>query len=355
MTSGFWRQALARALPGMMDSGKAGATDYPPPQHGEWVVRDFRFHTGQTLPELRLAYTTVGEPTGEPVLVLHGTNGSAQSMLTPSFAGRLLGPGQPLDARKHFIILPDALGTGRSSKPSDGLRTAFPAYNYDDMVQAQYRLLTEHLGLRHVRAIIGHSMGGMHTWVWAQRYPDFMDIAAPMASLPAAMSGRNWMMRRLLIEAIRSDPEWQGGNYTRQPRSLQFASVFFGTGTNGGDQGLHKLAPNRAAADALVEQRLNAPFSGDANDHIYQWEASRDYDPEPGLERITARVLAINSADDERNPPALGVLETAIARIPHAQAYVIPASADTIGHSTVGLARFYQDRLAQVLASAPRR
>ena len=195
----------------------------------------------------------------------------------------------------------------------------------------------------------------MHTWVWAQRYPDFMEIAVPMASLPAAMSGRNWMMRRLLVESIRNDPEWQGGNYTRQPRSLQFASVFFGTGTNGGNQGLQKLAPNRAAAEALLEQRLKAPFRGDANDHIYQWEASRDYDPEPGLERITARVLAINSADDERNPPELGVLNKAIARIPHAQAYVIPASADTLGHSTVGLARFYQDRLAQVLTNAPRR
>lgn len=355
MTLSFWRKAFAPMLLGVLATGGASAADYPAPKHGEWVVKDFRFHTGQTLPELKLAYSTVGEPTGEPVLVLHGTNGSAESMLTPGFAGTLFGPGQPLDARKHFIILPDAIGTGRSSKPSDGLRAAFPAYNYDDMVQAQYRLLTEHLGVRHVRAIIGNSMGGMHTWVWAQRYPDFMDIAVPMASLPTAMSGRNWMMRRLLVDAIRSDPEWQGGNYTRQPRSLQFASVFFGMGTNGGNQGLQKLAPNRAAADALVEQRLKAPFRGDANDHIYQWEASRDYDPEPGLERITTRVLAINSADDERNPPELGVLDKAIARIPHAQAYVIPASADTLGHSTVGLARFYQDRLAQVLTSAPRR
>lgn len=355
MTLSASGKAFDPVLLGLLPKGPDSPAGYPAPKHGEWVVKDFRFHTGQTLPSLKLAYSTVGDPAGEPVLVLHGTNGSAQSMLTRGFAGTLFGPGQPLDARRYFIILPDAIGTGRSSKPSDGLRAAFPAYNYDDMVQAQYRLLTEHLGLRHVRAILGYSMGGMHTWMWAQRYPDFMDIAVPMASLPTAMSGRNWMMRRLLVDAIRNDPEWQGGNYTRQPRSLQFASVFFATGTNGGHLGLQKIAPTRAAADALVAERLKAPFCGDANDHIYQWEASRDYDPEPGLERITARVLAINSADDERNPPELGVLDRAMARIPHAHAYVIPASADTTGHSTVCQAHFYQDRLVQLLSDAPHR
>jgi homoserine O-acetyltransferase len=333
----------------------ASTAHHPAPRSSEWVVNDFRFHTGEVLPELRLAYTTVGDPAGEPVLVLHGTNGSANAMLTPAFAGVLFGPGQPLDARRHFIVLPDAIGTGRSGKPSDGLRTAFPAYNYDDMVEAQHRLLTEHLGIRHLRAIIGNSMGGMHTWLWAQRHPDFMDIAVPMAAPPVAMSGRNWMMRRLLIETIRSDPEWQGGQYTRQPRSLKLASVFYSVGTNGGTQHLHSAAPTRAAADALLEQRLQAPFPGDANDHLYQWEASRHYDPEPGLGRITARVLAINSADDERNPPELGLLERAIARIPQAEALWIPASADTCGHATVGQARFYQERLAEVLATAPHR
>lgn len=331
------------------------ADPYPTPQRAEWVVSDFRFHTGEVLPALRQAYTTVGDPAGEPVLVLHGTNGSAEALLNPAFAGTLFGPGQPLDARRHFIVLPDAIGTGRSSKPSDGLRTAFPAYNYGDMVRAQHRLLTEHLGIRHLRAIVGYSMGGMHTWLWAQHHPDFMDIAVPMAALPAPMSGRNWLLRRLVIDAIRHDPAWQGGHYTQQPRSLQVASVFYGLATNGGHLGLQQLAPTRAAADALLDQRLRSPFKGDANDHLYQWEASRDYDPEPGLDRITARVLAILSADDERNPPELGVLERAIARIPHAEALVIPTGPDTTGHATLGQARFYAQALAQVLVTAPRR
>ncbi len=327
---------------------------HPAPQRGEWAVPDFRFHTGEVLPSLKLAYTTVGDPGGESVLVLHGTNGSAESLLGPGFAGQLFGPGQPLDARRYFIVLPDAIGTGRSSKPSDGLRTAFPAYDYGDMVAAQHRLLTEHLCLAHLRAVIGYSMGGMHTWLWARGHPGFMDVAVPLAALPTPMAGRNWMLRRLVTDSIRNDPDWQGGHYTQQPRSLQFASVFYGIATNGGHLGLHQLAPTRAAADALLEQRLKAAFAGDANDHLYQWEASRDYDPTADLERITARVLAINSADDERNPPELQLLEAALARIPHAQALLIPTAADTTGHATALQARFYRDRLADLLATAPR-
>lgn len=207
------------------------AADYPAPKEGSWVVRDFRFHTGEVLPELRLHYTTVGAPTGEPVLILHGTTGSGAGFLTPRFAGELFGPGQPLDASRYYIILPDAIGTGKSSKPSDGLRMSFPKYNYEDMVEAQYRLVKEHLGVRHLRLVQGNSMGGMQTWIRAQKYPDYMDVAVPMASLPTEMSGRNWMMRRLIIDSIRNDPEWMNGNYTRQPRSLQFARVFFGIGT----------------------------------------------------------------------------------------------------------------------------
>ena len=332
----------------------ASAADYPTPKQGSWTVRDFRFHTGEVLPELRLNYTTVGEPSGEPVLILHGTTGSGDGMLYPAFAGELFGPGQPLDASRYYIILPDAIGTGKSSKPSDGLRAAFPRYNYDDMVDAQYRLVKEHLGVRHLRLVLGNSMGGMQTWIWAQKYPDAMDVAVPMASLPTAMSGRNWMMRRLIVDSIRGDPEWMGGNYTKQPRSLQFASVFYGIGTNGGNQALFKAAPTREKADQLLDQRLKASFVRDANDHLYQWESSGDYNPSPGLERVKAALLAINSADDERNPPELGVLDQEIKRVKSGRVLLIPGSEDTAGHGTTAQAKFWKQELAGLLKSAPR-
>jgi homoserine O-acetyltransferase/O-succinyltransferase len=328
--------------------------DYPAPREGDWVARDFRFHTGEVMAELRLHYTTVGAPSGEPVLILHGTAGSGASMLTPAFAGELFGPGQPLDAARYFIILPDAIGTGKSARPSDGLRAGFPRYSYDDMVEAQYRLVTEHLGLRHLRLVLGNSMGGMQTWIWAQKYPGFMDVAVPMASLPTAMSGRNWMMRRLIIDSIRNDPEWLNGNYTRQPRSAQFASVFFGLATNGGNQALFKAAPTREKADQVVDQRLAAPFRGDANDILFQWDSSRDYNPSPGLERIEAALLAINSADDERNPPELGVLDREIRRVRSGRVLLIPASESTAGHGTTGQARFWKKELEELLRAAPR-
>ena len=223
------------------------------------------------------------------------------------------------------------------------------------MIDAQYRLVTEHLGLRSVRLVLGNSMGGMHVWMLAQKYPDFMDVAVPMASVPTEMSGRNWMMRRLIIDSIRNDPEWLNGNYTRQPRSLQFASVFYGIGTSGGNQRLQATAPTREKADQLIAQRMSAPFRGDANDHLYQWESSRDYDASRGLERITATLLAINSADDERNPPELGFLDREIKRVKNGRVLLIPASADTAGHGTTGQARFWKRDLAELLQSAPRR
>ena len=222
------------------------AADYPAPQEGTWVVRDFKFHTGEVLPELKLHYRTIGDKSGEPVIVMHGTTGSGAGFLTPAFAGELFGPGQPLDAKRYYIILPDAVGHGRSSKPSDGLRMKFPRYNYDDMVDAQHRLVTEHLGVKHARLVMGNSMGGMETWIWAQKYPGFMDVAVPMASSPTEMASRNWMTRRLIIDSIRNDPEWKNGEYTKQPRSAQFASVFFGIATSGGNQALYKAAPTRA-------------------------------------------------------------------------------------------------------------
>jgi homoserine O-acetyltransferase len=326
----------------------------PAPKTGSWVVRDFRFHTGTVLPELRLSYTTVGEPSGEPVLVLHGTAGSGTGMLAPGFGGELFGPGQPLDASRYYVILPDAIGTGKSSKPSDGLRAQFPPYNYDDMVDAQYRLVTEHLGVKHLRLVIGNSMGGMQTWMWAQKYPGAMDIAVPMASLPTAMSGRNWMMRRLITDSIRNDPEWQGGNYSKQPRSAQFAAVYFATATSGGNQALFKAAPNREKADAWLDQRLKAPFTADANDLLFQWASSGDYDPSAGLEKIRATLLAINSSDDERNPPELGVLDREIKRVKNGRVLLIPGSELTAGHGTTGQARFWKKELAELLQTAPR-
>ena len=331
------------------------AADYPAPKEGTWVVRDFRFHTGETLPELRLHYTTVGAPTGEPVVILHGTTGSGTGLLSPAFAGELFGPGQPLDASRYFVILPDAIGTGKSSKPSDGLRTAFPRYNYDDMVTAQYRLVTEHLGVRRLRLVLGNSMGGMQTWMWAQKYPDVMDVAVPMASLPTEMSGRNWILRRLIIDSIRNDPEWMNGNYSKQPRSLQVASVFYGLATSGGNQALAKAAPTREKADQLLNQRLAAPFRGDANDHLYQWEASRDHDASSDLERIQASLLAINSADDERNPPELGLLDREIKRVKNGRVLLIPSSEQTAGHGTTAQATFWKQYLADLLQGAPRR
>jgi homoserine O-acetyltransferase len=325
------------------------AADYPAPQRGSWVVKDFKFHTQEVLPELRLAYATVGAPTGEPVLVLHGTSGSAASMLNPAFAGELFGPGQPLDASRYYIILPDSIGAGQSSKPSDGLRTKFPKYNYDDAVQAQYRLLTEHLGVKHLRVVIGNSMGGMQTWIWGSKYPGFMDAMVPMASQPTEMSSRNWMMRRLIIDSIRNDPTWQGGNYTQQPASAQFALAFYATATSGGSMAYQKAAPTREKADQLLDQRLKAPFTGDANDHVYQWESSSDYNPSPQLEKIQAAVLVINSADDERNPPETGVMDREIKRLKNARYYLIPASEQTAGHGTTGQARFWKDELVKLL------
>jgi homoserine O-acetyltransferase/O-succinyltransferase len=329
------------------------AADYPAPKTGEWVAKDFKFHTGEVMPELRLAYTTVGDPSGQPVLVLHGTTGSAASMLTPAFAGELFGAGQPLDAAKYYIILPDSIGHGKSAKPSDGLRAKFPKYNYADMVDAQYRLVKEGLGINHLRLVIGNSMGGMHTWLWGVKYPDFMDALAPMASQPTAMASRNWMMRRLIIDSIRNDPDWKDGNYTTQPKAFRTAAVFFNLATNGGTLAYQKMAPTRETADKLLDQRLAVLTNADANDYLYQWESSGDYDPSPGLARITAAVLVINAADDERNPPETGLTEAALKQIKNARLVLIPASEETRGHGTTGMAKFYRQPLGELLQGDP--
>ena len=333
-------------------AASVGAADYPAPNQSDWIVRDFRFHTGEVLPELRLHYTTVGAPSGEPVLILHGSTGAGTNMLNAGFAGQLFGPGQPLDANRYFIILPDALGAGKSSKPSDGLRARFPKYNYDDIVQAQYRLVTERLGVRHLRLVLGNSAGGMQAWLWGVTYPDFMDALVPMAAQPVEVAGRNWITRRMLIDSIRNDPEWNGGDYTKQPRSLQAAQMYFSFATSGGTQAIYKAAPTQEKADQLIERRLKETRSADANDVIYQYEASRGYNPAPKLESIKARLLAINSADDERNPPELGILEREIKRVKQGRYVLIPASEETRGHGTTGMAKLWKHHLAELMQGA---
>jgi homoserine O-acetyltransferase len=333
----------------------AFAADYPAPRQGDFVVHDFKFHSGEVMHELRLHYATIGQPAGAPVLLLHGTGGSGGNFLTKAFADEMFSPGRPLDAGKYFIILPDAIGAGHSTRPSEGLRTKFPVYDYDDMVQAQYRLITEEIGLHHLRLVMGNSMGGMQTWLWGERYPGFMDALVPMAAQPTAMASRNWMLRRMMIELIRDDPQYDNGNYTKQPPSLRLATVFFGIATSGGNLAYQKLAPTNALADKLVDERLAAPSPADANDFIYQWGSSADYDAAPGLERIEAALLAINSADDERNPPESGIMERALKRVKNGKLYLIPASDETRGHGTTGMAKFYAEQLRAFLAAAPSR
>ena len=347
---------VASALVLMLAAATAAfAQNYPAPKEGTWVARDFKFNTGEVMSELKLHYRTLGEPANEAVIVLHGTSQTGGALLNPSFAGELFGPGQVLDATKYFIVLPDGIGHGKSSKPSDGLRAKFPRYNYDDMVAAQHRLVTEGLGLKRARLIIGNSMGGMQAWLWASAYPDFADALVPMAAQPTEMSSRNWMMRRMIIDAVRNDPAWKGGDYTEQPQAFRIANVFFGISTIGGTLAYQKQAPTREAADKLLEQRYAAATKMDANDFLYAWDSSRDYNAAPGLERITAPLLAINAADDERNPPETGLMEDALKRVKGGKLLLIPASDETRGHAATGMAKFYKRELGDFLAAVPRR
>ncbi|MGF6306547.1 homoserine O-acetyltransferase [Bradyrhizobium sp. i1.8.4] len=287
--------------------------------------------------------------------MLHGSGGSAASMLTPTFAGQLFGPGQPLDATKYYIVIPDGIGHGKSSKPSDAMRTSFPKYDYNDMVDAQYRLVTEGLGIKHLRLVIGNSMGGMHTWIWGVRYPQMMDVLVPMASQPSAMAARNWILRRTMLETIRNDPDYNGGNYTSQPRMMKYAIAAYRFASAGGTLGYQTLASTAPQADKMVDDQLALPVTADANDYIYQWEASHDYDPSAGMEKIEATLLAINAADDERNPPETGVTEAAVKRIKNGKIDLIPASSETRGHLTTGDAKFYARQLQELLQTAPQR
>ncbi len=335
----------------------AQAAPYPEPVQGDFFVRDFHFASGEVLPELRLHYFTIGTPlpdargrVANAVLLLHGTGGRGAGFFTDAFAGELFGAGQPLDASRWFIIVPDNLGHGASSKPSDGLRARFPHYGYIDMIEAQRRLVVEGLGVDHLRLILGTSMGCMHAWMWAEKHPDAMDAVLPIACLPAQVAGRNRMERRLIVDAIRNDPEWKGGDYDRQPQGLLTALRMVAISA-GSTKRLYQEAPTQEATDRLLDRMVQQRMqNADANDLLYAWDASRDYDPAPGLERITAQLVAVNFADDERNPPELGILEREMPRVPNGRYVLIPASDRTRGHASLAYAALWKDYLAELLA-----
>jgi homoserine O-acetyltransferase len=326
------------------------------PAEADFVIRNFRFASGATLPELRLHYRTYGTPRKDAqgivrnaVLIMHGTGGSGAQFVGAGFAGALFQRGQLLDASHYFIVLPDDIGHGRSSKPSDGLHARFPHYRYRDMIEAEHRLLTDGLGVNHLRLVMGTSMGGMHTWLWGETYPDMMDALMPLASVPTEISGRNRFWRRTAIEAIRTDPQWKGGEYTTQPPGLRTAAALLWlVGSNPIIR--QRQAPTLAQADAVFDDYVsNYVRTGDANDTLYALESSADYDPGPGLERITAPLLAVNSADDLVNPPELGILEREIARVPHGRAVIVPLSDKTVGHGTHSVAAVWQSYLEELL------
>jgi homoserine O-acetyltransferase len=318
----------------------SGAADYPRPAEADAVLKHFRFATGETV-DLKAHYRTVGRPRrdGEgkvvnAVLILHGTTGSGAQFVVDQFAGELFGTGQPLDAARYYLILPDAIGHGKSSRPSDGLRARFPRYGYEDMIRAQHRLLTEGLKVNHLRLVMGTSMGGMHTWLWGQRYPEFMDALLPLASLPTQISGRNWLWRNMAAGAIRTDPEWKGGEYKAQPRGLRFAAHVLQL-MSSSSVVRQRQASTPKEADAFFAKDLTELLRRlDANDTLYAVESSRDYDPGPGLGKIGAPLLAINFADDLINPPELGILEREIRRVKKGRAVVVPAGKETVGHGT---------------------
>ncbi len=334
---------------------------YPRPREGDVVLRDFAFASGEMLAELRLHYRVIGRPqrdaqgrVSNAVLILHGTTGSGADFLRPEFAGELFGAGQPLDAARHFLILRDGIGHGRSGKPSDGLRAKFPRYGYRDMVKADQRMLTEGLGVNHLRLVLGTSMGGMHTWLWGQLYPDFMDALLPLASVPGQISGRNRVWRRMIIDAIRGDPEWRDGNYTAQPPAVRLAAqMLFYVSSNPVLR--REAAPTLSQSDAVLDAFVASHGkTADANDLLYAFEASRDYDPGPALETIRAPLVAINSADDLINPPELGVLEREIKRVARGRAVTIPSSPETRGHGSHTVAKLWKQELEALLRESAR-
>jgi len=342
------------------------SADFPAPVDGDVTLRDFQFASGEKLPEVRIHYRSLGTAKRDEggvvrnaVLILHGTGGEGSSLVRKGgagdlFAAELFGPGQPLDATRYFIILPDNLGHGRSTKPSDGLHAKFPRYGYRDLVLAQYRLLTEGLKVNHLRLVLGQSMGGMHTWLWGETYPVFMDALMPLACQPGPISGRNRMWRKAIIDAIRTDPDWKGGEYISQPRGLRFAAeVQFLMSSSPLQR--QRSAPTLKKADEVLEKGVSDLLARlDANDMLYAFESSSDYDPGPSLEKIRAPLLAVNFADDLINPPELGILEREIKRVKNGKAVVIPIGPETIGHGTHTKAAVWKQHLETLLKQTER-
>lgn len=341
-------------------AAKSDNSTWPEPSQGDFITKNFRFQDGNTLPELRIHYRTLGKLRKEgngktnAVLVMHGTTGDSANFFRNVFTGELCNPGQLLDAEKYFLIFPDGIGHAGSTKPSNGLKNEFPRYGYRDMIRAQHLLLTQHLGVNHLRLVMGTSMGGMHSWLWAVTYPDFMDAVFPLASLPCEISGRNRMVRKHAIESIREDPEFHGGNYTKQPRGFKTALHVLAFMSSAPLQ-WQKAAPDRKSADEFIDNWIeSAAKERDANDVAYAFDASYDYDPRPGLHKISAPLTAVNFADDQVNPPELGILEEEIKKVRGGKAVVMPITDKTVGHGTHTVAEVWRDHLAELLERSRR-
>lgn len=353
---------LASATLGQQVSPNQIPAQQVPATGGDFFIKDFTFESGESLPELKVHYVTLGTPRRDKagrvvnaVVINHGTGGSSSQFLGRGFAGVLFGKGQLLDADRYYIIIPDNIGHGASSKPSNGLHGKFPHYCYHDMVNAQYRLLTERLGVDHLRLVMGTSMGGMHAWLWTEMYPEFMDAAMPLASLPVEIAGRNRFFRRMVIDPIRNDPAWQNGEYKTQPIQGLTTAIYTLTMMSSSPLQMQKQMPTKAAADAAFDQRVKQQLATtDANDMLYQFDASRDYNPEPKLEAIKAHLLAVNSADDAVNPPELGIMEQQIKRVKLGRFILLPITNETRGHGTHTVASIWEKYLGELLAESER-
>jgi homoserine O-acetyltransferase len=342
-------------------SGNAQTVSHPvskfTPQEGEYILKDFHFKSGETLPELRMHYMTLGKPVRDAngrvtnaVLILHGTGGSGRQFLQPQFADVLYGPGQLLDVKRYYVILVDNVGHGKSSKPSDGMHARFPQYDYDDMVRAQYDLLTQGMGVNHLRLILGTSMGCMHSWVWGETYPDFTDALMPLACLPVELAGRNRLWRKMVIEGTHQDPDWKNGDYTAEPSAAVRIDGDFLMIAGSAPMLMQKNLPTREQTDKYLDEnfkRITATL--DANDFLYAVNASRNYDPSQKLATITAPVMFVNSADDFINPPELGIAQREIEKVKRGKFVLIPASEETHGHGTHTWAVFWQQYLQELL------